>query len=159
MAIMENGQLAEDDALLEKAVKSISERVGGQLNEAAMNALSTDEITLWGYWILREEVLDGGFVQLIYNGYGPFFFANPFAKVVRLWGLVNLSKLVYRAKDLYKAHGREIAQERSDEEFMALYEAFPAFDDLDDEFVMNEEGYTADIAEYVRKNMASLVDE
>lgn len=155
---MENGQMAEDDALLEKAVKSISERVGGQLNEAAMNALSTDEITLWGYWILREEVLDGGFVQLIYNGYGPFFFANPFAKVVRLWGLVDLSKLVYRAKDLYKAHGQEIAQERSDEEFMALYEAFPAFDDLDDEFVMNEEGYTAAIAEYVRKNMASLVD-
>jgi hypothetical protein len=32
---------------------------------------------------------------------------------------------------------------------MALFEQFPAFDDMDDEFVENEEAWTAQIAEYI----------
>jgi hypothetical protein len=32
---------------------------------------------------------------------------------------------------------------------MALFEQFPAFDDYDDEFVENEEEWTAEVAHYV----------
>ena len=35
------------------------------------------------------------------------------------------------------------------EEFMALYEKFPEFDDFDDEFVENEEEWTSKVAFYI----------
>ena len=61
------------DAFLEEIVGVIKETVGGELNEVALKHLNGEQITLWGYYVLREELMGGGFVQLIYNGYGPFF--------------------------------------------------------------------------------------
>ena len=37
----------------------------------------------------------------------------------------------------------------SDEDFMALYEQMPEFDDYDDEFIVNEERWTGQIAAYI----------
>ena len=93
--------------------------------------------------------MDGGFVQLIHNGYGPFFFQNPFARAVKLWGLRDLSKLVYSVKDLYRKNHETIEKDCTDEEFMALFEQFPEFDNYDDEFVENEEQWTETVAQYV----------
>ena len=76
------------DAFIQVVVDGIKEYVGtDELTQEAMQVLSPDQITLWGYVILRDELCDGGFIQLIHNGYGPFFFLNPFAKAMRLWGL------------------------------------------------------------------------
>ena len=107
--------------------------------------------------MLRDELMDGGFVQLIYNGYGPFFFDNPFAKAMRLWGLHDFSKLLYKAKNIYDEHKEDLTKERSDEEFMALFEQYPAFDDLDDAFVEDEEQITAAIAYYVDEHINDFV--
>lgn len=52
----------------------------------------------------REEVLEGGFIQLIQNGYGPYIFDNPFAKAMRLFGAKDFGKLIYEAKKIYDAH-------------------------------------------------------
>ena len=85
------------DAFLTAILSAIKEVVGDELNASSMQQLTADQITLWGYMTLRDELMDGGFVQLIYNGYGPFFFDNPFAKAMRLWGLHDFSKLLYKA--------------------------------------------------------------
>ena len=45
--------------------------------------------------------------------------------------------------------GMEIERDLTDEEFMALYEKFPEFDDFDDEFVENEEEWTSKVAFYI----------
>lgn len=150
------------DAFVSVVVKSIAESVGGELNAESMQRLNAEQITLWGYSLLHNELMDGGFVQLIHNGYGPFFFDNPFAKAMRLWGLKEFSKLIYKAKDLYDESKEELTKDCSDEEFMALFERFPKFDDLDDEFVENEEKFTAEIALYVDEhieNFAIIVKE
>ena len=44
----------------------------------------------------------------------------------------------------------------SDEEFMALYEKYPMFDDFDDDFVENEEEWTAQIACYIDEHIDSF---
>lgn len=134
-------------------VKAIREAVGGELTADNMAELNADQITLLAYITLRDEIMDGGMVQLIHNGYGPFIFKNPFAKAIKTWGIKDLAKLIYNAHTLYNKHHEKIEQECTDEEFMALFEKFPDFDDIDDEFVENEERWTAQIAEYIDNNI------
>lgn len=89
-----------------------------------MQQLSVAQITLLALDILHEEVMDGGFVQLIYNGYGGFIFDNPFAKVLRDWGLRDLAKMLFAVRKLYKEYGAKIQRGYGDDEFMAMFEQF-----------------------------------
>lgn len=144
-------QAAEEgmDAFLQVFVKATYDAIGGELTAETMQELNADQITLMAWNILHEEVMDGGFVQLIHNGYGPFIFKNPLAKALRQWNLRELSKLIYEAHTLWLKHRETIEKDCTDEEFMALFEQFPDFDDLDDLFVEHEEEWTEDIAHYV----------
>ena len=137
------------DAFVEVFVNAINEAIEGQLTTETMSELNSDQITLLAYSILRDEVMDGGFVQLIHNGYGPFIFKNPFAKAMKQWGLRDLSKLIYNAHSLYVRYGAEIEKECTDEEFMALFEQYEEFDEMDDVFVENEEDWTNMVAVYI----------
>ena len=144
-------QAAEEgmDAFLNVFVKATYDAIGGELTAETMQELNADQITLLAWSILHEEVMDGGFVQLIHNGYGPFIFKNPLAKALKLWDMKELSKLIYEAHTLWLKQREEIEKDCTDEEFMALFEQFPDFDDLDDQFVEHEEEWTEDIAHYV----------
>jgi len=122
-----------------------------------MHLLNSEQITLLGWQLLHDEVMDGGFIQLIQNQLGPFIFHNPLAKAMRLWGLKDLSKLIYRGRELYDLLGEELERECSDEEFMALFEQYPDFDDLDDDFVEHEEEWTEQIASYVDQHLDNFV--
>lgn len=141
------------DAFVSAFVQAIKDAVGGTLTVETMPELNSDQMTLLVWDTLHEEVMDGGFVQLIHNGYGPFVFKNPFAKAVKLWGMRDLSKLVYDAHTLYVKYHERIEQECTDEEFMALFEQFPEFDDLDDAFVEQEEEWMEQIARYIDEHI------
>ena len=141
------------DAFVGVFVDSIRQAIGGELTAETMAELNSDQITLLAWDMLHSEVMDGGFVQLIHNGLGPFIFKNPFAKAVRLWGLRDLSKMIYEVHTLWLKYREELEKDCSDEEFMALFERFPEFDDYDDEFVENEEAWTDDIAHYIDDNL------
>jgi len=146
------------DAFIQVFNDAIMEAIGGELNETTMQELNGEQITLLAYIILRNEVMDGGFVQLIHNGYGGFIFLNPFAKAMRLWGAHDFSKLVYKGRKLFEKYGEELTKECSDEEFMALFEQYPEFDVLDDEFVECEEEVTEIIARYVDEHIEQFAE-
>lgn len=141
------------DEFLGEFTKAIYDAIGGELTAENMGELNSDQLTLLSWDILHEELMDGGFVQLIYNGYGPFIFKNPFAKALRQWGLREPSKFIYDAHTLWLKHREKIEVELSDEEFMALFEQFPDFEDMDDKFIENEEAWTEMIAHYVDDNI------
>lgn len=145
------------DAFLAAVAGAVREAAGGSLTAEVMAALTPEQVTLWGYMALREEVMDGGFVQLIVNGWGPFIFLNPFARALREWGLRDLSKLVYAGRKLYEENREALERDMTDEEFMALFEQYPAFDDLDDAFIEGEEEWTAEVARYVDAHLAAFV--
>lgn len=132
---------------------AVLDSVGGSITAENMSGLSADQLTLIAYVWLRDEVMDGGFVQLIHNGYGPFIFLNPFAKMLKQWGMRELAKLIYDARKLYLEHKDALEKDCSDDEFMALFEKFPEFDDYDDSFVENEEEWTAGVARYVDEHI------
>ena len=145
------------DAFVGAFVTAIKEAIGGQLTAENMGELNADQITLLAWDTLHEEVMDGGFVQLIHNGYGPFIFKNPLAKALKLWGLRDLSKLIYNAHTLYIKYHEAIERDCNEDEFMALFEQFPEFDDMDDEFVEQEETWTEQIARYIDDNIEKFV--
>lgn len=137
------------DDFLKVFVNATKDAIGGELTAETMNELNVHQVTLLAYDILHNEVMDGGFIQLIHNGYGGFMFFNPVAKILKMWGLRDLSKLIYEGRSLYVKSRSDIECECSDDEFMALFERHPEFDDLDDKFVENEEEWTEAIARYI----------
>lgn len=144
------------DTFVELFRSAILDSIGGELNGDTMQKLTSDQITLLAYMTVRDEVMDGGFIQLIHNGYGPFIFLNPFAKAMRLWGAKDFQKLIYKGRELYEMHEKELTKECSDEEFMVLFEQFPEFDDLDDEFVETEEEITELVAHYIDEHLSAF---
>ncbi len=135
----------------------IATEAGGTLDVTALHTLSAAQITLWAYYILRDEVMEGGFVQLIVNGWGPFFFRNPFAKAIKLWGISDLSAIIRKAG---KRQSRNPVLENpdiSDEAFMALFEQYPEFDALDDAFVDQETEFTAAVSDYVYEHTEAFL--
>lgn len=129
------------------------EAVGGDPTAETMSRLSGEQHSLLAYRIFRDEVLEGGFCQLIQNGYGAYIFDNPFARVMRLWGADRFSKLVYSAKKIYDANRADLEKERTDEEFMAMYEPYEAFDAIEEEYGEMEEEVTALVARYVDEHL------
>jgi hypothetical protein len=146
------------DAFVKVFTDAIREAIGGELTAETMGELNSDQITLLAWDMLHEEVMDGGFVQLIHNGLGEFIFKNPFAKAVKLWGMRDLSKLIYEGHTLWLKYREEIEKDCNEEEFMALFEKFPEFDDLDDLFVENEEVWTSAIAHYIDEHIENFAE-
>ena len=141
------------DGFLQVFIDKYLEVTGGVINAETMPLLNGHQHTLLGYHFLREELNEGGFVQLIQNGYGPYIFDNPFAKAMRLFGLKEFSKLIYAAKKIYDANKADLEKDRDDDEFMAMYEQYEVFDDLEEEFMEMEEYITAKLAEYVDEHL------
>lgn len=89
------------DAFIGVFTGAYKKEIGGEMTAGTMSLLTGEQHSLLAYQIFRDEVMEGGFCQLIQNGYGGYIFDNPFAKVMRLWGVGDLSKLVYAAKKIY----------------------------------------------------------
>lgn len=145
------------DAFVDVFVQAYLNIGGGQVTAELFQRLNAEQITLLAYCIFRDEIMEGGFCQLIQNGYGPFIFENPFAKAMRLWGLKDLSKQIYKAREIYDAHKEDLTKERTDDEFMAMYEQYEAFDEIEEWFIEEEEALTGMVAYYVDENIENFI--
>lgn len=157
-AELRKGAEAGMDGFLKVFVDRYLEVTGGEINEATMALLNGWQHTLLGYHFFREEIDEGGFVQLIQNGYGPYIFLNPFAKAMRLMGAKEFSKLIYEAKRIYDEHRQELERECTEDEFMAMYEQYEEFDDLEERFMDMEEEVTETVARYVDEHLGDFAD-
>ena len=73
------------DAFLRAFTDKYREALGGDPTAETISRLNGEQHSLLAYRIFRDEVTEGGFCQLIQNGYGVYIFDNPFARVMRLW--------------------------------------------------------------------------
>ncbi|MFV0392386.1 MAG: DMP19 family protein [Paludibacteraceae bacterium] len=140
------------DEFLHIFIDAYLDALGGNLNAENMHLLNTNQHTLLAYHFLREEVMQGGFVQLIQNGYGGYIFGNPVAKALKQMGANELAKIIYKAKEIYDLHTEELERETTEEEFTEMYVDFEQFDELEERFFEIEEAQTAIIANYVDEN-------
>ena len=145
------------DAFVAAFVTAIKETIGGELTAETLGELNSDQITLLAWKTLHDEVMEGGFVQLIHNGYGPFIFKNPFAKVLgKMWDMRELSKRLYEVHTLWLKNREALERDCTDDEFMALFEQHPEFDDYDDWFVENEEELMESVARYIDNHLENF---
>lgn len=152
-------QAAEEgmDAFVNVITDAYLKEIGDEWSAEAMGRLTADQHSLLAFRILHDELMEGGFCQLIQNGYGGYILHNPLAKVMKQWGLNDLSKLLYAARKIYDEHREDLERERTDEEFMAMYEQYEAFDELEEEFLDKEELFVAQIAEHVDENIENFL--
>lgn len=141
------------DAFVDVFTNAILDSIDGQLTAENMSQLNSDQITLLAFHYLHEEVMDGGFVQLIHNGLGAFIYMNPTDKAFREWGIQDLFKIINKSHRLYAKYHEDIEKDCSDEDFMAMFEQYAEFDDFDDEFVENEEMFVAKVAHYIDEHI------
>ena len=137
------------DGFLKVFIDKYLEVTGGVVNAETMPLLNGYQHSLLGYHFLREEINEGGFVQLIHN---------PFAKAMRQFGAKEFAKLIYSAKKIYDENRADLEKDRDDEEFMAMYEQYEAFDELEEQFMDMEESVTARIAEYVDNHIEEFAE-
>ena len=165
-----NGIVISDSALREGAEKGMDAFLqvfidaylkvmeGEGFDAEKMHRLNGWQHALLSYHFFRREVLEGGFVQLIQNGFGPYIYDNPFAKAMRLMGLKEFAKMIYATKEIYDEHRADLEKDCTEEEFMAMYEQYEAFDDFEDEFISEEEEITEQIARYVDGHIGDFAE-
>ncbi|HET9570008.1 MAG TPA: DMP19 family protein [Bacteroidales bacterium] len=141
------------DAFLAVFTDAYLEAIGGSLNEKNMTLLNGMQHSLLAYHFFREEVMQGGFISLIQNGYGSYIFRNPFAPALKTFGADELSKLIYKARKVYDRHQEELERETTEEEFTAMYEEFEVFDEIEERFFEIEEECTQSIARFVDEHL------
>lgn len=146
------------DEFLQVFTDAYLKEIEGKLTAENMSKLNGSQHTLLAWNFFSTEMRDGGFVQLIQNGYGGYIFSNPFAKAIKQFGAVELAKLVYKAKEIYDPNKVELERETTDEEFNAMYVDFEVFDDLEERYFDIEEQETALIAAYVDEHIADFAE-
>ncbi len=137
------------DEFLQVFIDAYLQEIGGQLTAENMSKLNGSQHTLLAWHFFSTEMREGGFVQLIQNGYGSYIFENPFAKAIKQFGALELGKLIYKAKEIYDPNKKELERETSEEEFNAMYVDFEVFDELEEHYFNIEEQQTSLIAAYV----------
>lgn len=146
------------DEFLQVFIDAYLEAIDGKLTTENMSKLNGLQHTLLAWHFFSTEMREGGFVQLIQNGYGSYIFENPFAKAIKQFGAVELGKLIYKAKEIYDPNKAVLERETTDEEFTAMYVDFEVFDDLEELYFDMEEQQTALIAAYVDDHIADFAE-
>ena len=139
----------ESVTFLNMETDAILARIGGELTESNMDRLTLNEHCLLAYRYLRDEVMEGGFIQMIQNGYGPYVLLGPFPMLLKKqWGMKPFGQFLFNVSREYKAHRSELEADKSDEEFMAQYEQFEILNDYGDDYLDDyEENVTPQIVE------------
>lgn len=146
------------DSFLKVFTDAYLEAIDGTVTAENIELLNGYQHTLLALRFFSDEVNEGGFVQLIQNGYGGYIFDNPVAKAFRQMGAKGLSKILYKAKEIYDLHRDELERETTDEEFTAMYVDFEQFDELEEKFFYIEEEEIAIIAQYVDDNIEDFAE-
>ena len=128
-----------------------------------LDNLNDNQLALFGYRILDAQVTNGGFLQLIYNGYAPYAFENTFIQTLRLWGAASTADLL----ELVKPAGLQVAEklqsagqfgeQRNMDAFSDLYKEYPEFDKYDDKYYEINKTELRIVKDYVAHNLSDFI--
>ena len=110
---------------------------------------------LLAYNTLYGEVMNGGFVQLICNGYGDYIFESPVIETLKKWGASETAEILEDVRDLYRQDKIKCTEDDSLEYFLNLYEDNPEFEQFDNDFYAHDE--LEIVKNYIEKHLDKFI--
>lgn len=118
--------------------------------------LTQDQITLALYNTLSSQVQNGGFLQLIFNGYSYIIDTDsPIAESLREWGATETAKVIEKVMPQVSNVVDALSEsDKSIETLSKLYKQFPEFNGFDEEFYQNDG--SLEVKKYVEENLSKF---
>ena len=137
---------------LDTTTDQLLSQIGGQVTTDNIDQLTIHQHCLLAYRYLRDEVMQGGFIQLIQNGYGPYVLLGPFPMLLKQQlGMKDFGQFLFDVAREYKRNREALEADKIDEEFMAQYETFDTLNNYGDHYLDHyEETITPQIVSTLR---------
>ena len=142
--MMELGQYSE---LYDLFTQPLHEELYQRQSFAFLDELSGAQQLLLSYDYVRMQVLQGGFIQFIHNGYIALL-----PKTIELLGEIGLSEMAKLMDDVLKVFvlNKDLFDTaESVQEFAKLYDELKEFEIIDDNFAQLNDATLKGIIEYV----------
>ncbi|HTN18124.1 MAG TPA: DUF4375 domain-containing protein [Chitinophagaceae bacterium] len=122
----------QTEAIFEQLVLPLHEELYKKQDFSFIETLSPGQELLLRYDYVRMQALQGGFIQLIQNGYINLLLAMP--DMLKQVGAPDMAQLLDDVLRVYTLNEEELSKETSVEDFAKLYQEFIEFEDLDTRF-------------------------
>lgn len=122
----------EIEAIFEQLVLPLHEELYKQQDFSFIETLSPGQELLIRYDYVRMQVLQGGFIQLIQNGYVNLLLSMP--QMLKQVGAEPMGQLLDDVLKVFSLNYEGLSKETSVEEFAKLYEEYTEFEALDARF-------------------------
>ncbi len=122
--------------------------------DKVINKLNNNQMVLITFLHLDSQVTNGGFVQLIYNGYGESVFETDFIKIIKSWGIEGIVNILDEVKQLYLINKEKIVGTPNDswKEFSEKYTTFSEFEQYDEKYYKINDTDINKLRKYIEDN-------
>lgn len=142
-----------DEEYLSRLVEAYERLASPSAPLAKLDSFTNEAAVLLLFSTLRGQVENGGFIQLIQNGYGPAILDSPLGPDLARWGATQTAELLDKARAIYQAHRVYLERPRALAEFSALYKEFTQFEPLENQFYDLAASQTASVRAYVAQHL------
>jgi hypothetical protein len=125
-------QKGDFSSLFEALVMPIHEELYKQQDFAFIETLSPGQELLLRYDYVRMQVVQGGFIQLLQNGYVGLL--PPLPEMLTQVGAPEMAKVIDDVLRVFSLNNEALSKETTVEEFARLYDEFKEFEALDAAF-------------------------
>ena len=122
--------------------------------EKFMENFNESQITLLFYGVLYNQVQNGGFLQLIFNGYAPYIFSEPMVNGLKEFGAVATAELIKSITNTCLQIANKI-DKTSLKSLSKNYSQYPEFEDYDNAFYANNG--LKEVRNYVSLNLSNYI--
>lgn len=136
----------DDAALYDLLVQPLHEELYRKQDFNFLDELSEGQQLLLSFDYVWMQVMQGGFIQLIQNGYIALL--PPMPEWLNKIEDPEMAKLLDDVLKVYVLNRERLGKETTVEEFAALYEEFKEFEQLDEQFRALQEGTIRKILKY-----------
>lgn len=141
--------------LYEILVEPLHEELYKRQDFAFFDDLSVGQQLLLSYDYIRMQVMQGGFIQLIQNGYIPLLVDMP--EWLQTIGDDTMAKVIDDALKVYVLNREMLDKKTSVEEFAQLYDELQEFEYIDARFREDDPAAVQRMMEYAAENIGEFV--
>ncbi len=152
--LKEKQQAGKEHEYYELLVEPLHEELYRRKDFSFLDELTEGQQLLLSYDYIRMQVMQGGFIQLIQNGYVGLL--PPMPNWLFAINANDMAKLIDDVLKVYVLNHEMLEKETTVEEFAALYEELKEFEILDERFAQLNEATMNKILAFATKHITEF---